>query len=51
VARAADVLTGNGRKWQNGIGHARRYAIVSGSDLREGTKKIAAKMKAEAGTN
>jgi integrase len=28
----------------------RRYAIVSESDLREGTKKIAAKMKAEAGT-
>lgn len=26
----------------------RRYAIVSESDLREGTKKIAAKMKAEA---
>jgi hypothetical protein len=27
----------------------RRYAIVSESDLREGTKKIAANMKAEAG--
>jgi integrase len=28
----------------------KRYAIVSESDLREGTKKIAAKMKADAGT-